>query len=85
MAKGSDMATVRLGSVYIGSVGETDFYRVDLSQSGFSTLGSITIHDDKVLSGGAGSHAGLDLDIGKLLNTSVNDGTTLLGLSESVP
>lgn len=70
-----------LGLFYIGSVGETDFYRVDLSQSGFGTIGSITIHDDNVLSGGTGSHSGLDLDFVKLLNTSVNDGGTLLGLS----
>jgi Ca2+-binding RTX toxin-like protein len=75
------MATVRLGSVLVGRVGDTDIYRVDLSQSGFSTIGAITIHDDNNISGGGGSHSGMDLDLVKLLNTSVNDATAVSDLS----
>jgi Ca2+-binding RTX toxin-like protein len=73
------MATVRLGSVLIGRVGETDIYRVDLSQSGFSTIGAITIHDDNVLSGSPGLYSGMDLDFVRLLN-SATDAATLIGL-----
>ncbi|MBM6579158.1 hypothetical protein ILT44_03095 [Microvirga sp. BT689] len=73
------MATARLESVHIGRVGETSIYRVDLSQSGFGTIGAITIHDDNVLSGSTGVYSGMDLDFVRLLN-SATDAATLTGL-----
>jgi Ca2+-binding RTX toxin-like protein len=74
------MATVRLESVLVGRVGETDIYRVDLSQSGFKNIGAITIRDDNVLSGSRGWYSGMDLDFVRLLN-SATDASTVAGQS----
>ncbi|MBB3021710.1 Ca2+-binding RTX toxin-like protein [Microvirga lupini] len=71
------MATVRLTPVLIGRVNNTDIYRVDLSQSGLSSIGTITIKDDNVISGSPGTYSGMDLDFVKIMNTFVADGATV--------
>jgi Ca2+-binding RTX toxin-like protein len=73
------MATVRLDVVSIGRVGDTNIYRVDLGQSGFSSVSAITIRDDNVLSGGSGSASGLDLDYVRVLNTATADPAQVAG------
>ena len=49
------MATVKLSATYIGTIGDTGIYRVDLSQSGLASIGAISIYDDKAISGGGGA------------------------------
>lgn len=56
------MASVKLGATYLGTVGDTGIYRVDLSQSGLASIGAISIYDDKLVSGGSGAASGFDLD-----------------------
>jgi Ca2+-binding RTX toxin-like protein len=73
------MTTVRLGAAYIGQVGGTNIYRVDLAQSGFANVASITVHDDNALSGGTGSHSGLDLDFVRFLTFAANDASEVTG------
>ncbi len=73
------MATVRLDVVSIGRVGDTNIYRVDLGQSGFSSVSAITLRDDNVLSGGSGSASGLDLDYVRVLNTATADPAQVAG------
>jgi Ca2+-binding RTX toxin-like protein len=75
------MATIRLGSAFVGRVGEMNIYRVDLSQSGLSTINTITIKDDNILSGSPGNASGLDLDFVKLLNTATVDAASVPGIS----
>jgi Ca2+-binding RTX toxin-like protein len=74
------MATVRLAATYIGELEGTGLYRVDLSQSGFATIGAITVHDDNVISGGTGSHSGFDLDFIKIFNSGTTDAASILSL-----
>jgi Ca2+-binding RTX toxin-like protein len=79
------MTEVRLESVFIGRTGEVDIYRVDLAQSGLSSIGSITIADDNVLSGGTGSTSGLDLDFVTLLNAmTVDPAAVMSGIGDPV-
>lgn len=73
------MATVRLGATYVGQAGGTNIYRVDLAASGLANVASITVHDDNVLSGGTGSHSGLDLDFVRLLNFAAHDPAAVTG------
>jgi Ca2+-binding RTX toxin-like protein len=75
------MTTVRLNPVYLGQAGELAIYRVDLSQSGLATIGTITIHDDNVLSGGSGSVSGLDLDFVKLVGKPTVSASEVLSLA----
>jgi Ca2+-binding RTX toxin-like protein len=74
------MATVKLSAVYIGTIGDTGIYRVDLSQSGFASIGAISIYDDKAISGGTGAASGFDLDFMKVSSTLTYDPTTASGL-----
>ena len=67
------MTTVKLTPEQIGQVGQIGVYRIDLSQSGLSTIASITIHDDNVISGWSGGHSGFDLDFVKLSSTNTLD------------
>ena len=79
------MTVVRLESVFVGRTSEIDIYRVDLAQSGLSSISSITIADDNVLSGGTGSTSGLDLDFVKLMNvTTVDPAAVVNGVGEPV-
>ena len=64
------MATVQLAPTYIGQSGQIGVYRVDLSQSGFGSIASVTIHDDNVISGWSGGHSGFDLDFVKVSSTN---------------
>ncbi|MBF9197524.1 calcium-binding protein [Microvirga terrestris] len=75
------MTVVRLEPVFIGRVKDTDIYRVDLSQSGLSTITAITINDDNVISGSPGTYSGMDLDFVKLLDTCVAYGADMPGHS----
>lgn len=48
--------------IAIGKIGNSTIYRFNLADSGLSSIGSITIKDDNIISGGAGADSGLDLD-----------------------
>lgn len=78
----SVMATASLTPVLIGQVGDTAIYRIDLSQSGFSTINTITIADDSVVSGGSGTVSGIDLDFVKLSSTSTASASAVSSLSD---
>jgi Ca2+-binding RTX toxin-like protein len=58
--------SIRVTPVYLGSyeisTGVIGVYRVDLSGSGLSSIKSIVIEDDGIVSGGRGSASGFDLD-----------------------
>lgn len=75
------MATVKLNATYIGAIGDTGIYRVDLSQSGLASIGAISIYDDKAISGGTGAASGFDLDFMKVSSTFTSDPSTASGLS----
>ncbi|MET0531583.1 MAG: hypothetical protein ABW003_25180, partial [Microvirga sp.] len=75
------MATVKLSAAYIGTIGDTGVYRVDLSQSGLATIGAISIYDDKVISGGSGAASGFDLDFLKVSSTFTADPTIASALA----
>jgi Ca2+-binding RTX toxin-like protein len=75
------MATASLSSVLIGKIGNTAIYRVDLTQSGFSTIDTITVADDNVISGGSGSVSGIELDFVKLSSTSTATASAVEPLS----
>ncbi|MGO4388535.1 calcium-binding protein [Microvirga sp. 2YAF29] len=74
------MATVKLNATYIGAIGDTGIYRVDLSQSGLASIGAISVYDDKVISGGTGAASGFDLDFMKVSSTFTSDPSTASGL-----
>lgn len=74
------MATVKLSATYIGAIGDTGIYRVDLSQSGLASIGAISIYDDKAISGGGGAASGFDLDFMKVSSTFTADPTLASGL-----
>ena len=63
------MITATLTPVYIGKYGETGIYRIDLSQSGLTSISNITFKDDSVTSGGTGAASGFDLDFVKVSST----------------
>jgi Ca2+-binding RTX toxin-like protein len=58
---------------YIGQSGNTGIYRVNLSDSGLSTIQSITVYDDNVISGGSGGASGFDLDFVGLSSGEISD------------
>jgi Ca2+-binding RTX toxin-like protein len=75
------MASVKLNATYIGAIGDTGIYRVDLSQSGLASIGAISIYDDKAISGGTGAASGFDLDFLKVSSTFTNDPSIASGLA----
>lgn len=48
-----------LNATYLGDVGDSGVFRIDLSTSGLSVIQSIIIEDDKKISGEPGQHLGL--------------------------
>lgn len=64
---------VLVNSVYLGDVEDSGVFRLDLSTSGLSTIQSIILEDDNVISGGTGAASGFDLDMIKLSTTLVSD------------
>lgn len=58
--------------VPIGRTGNTTVYRFDLAESGLSSIGSIIIRDDNLISGGAGSNSGADIDWLQISPTSID-------------
>jgi Ca2+-binding RTX toxin-like protein len=75
------MATASLSPVLIGKVGDTAIYRVDLTQSGFSTIKTITVADDNVISGGSGAVSGIELDFVRLSSISTASASAVASLS----
>ena len=73
------MATVKMTATYLGPVGMTGIYRIDLGQSGLATIGSITFHDDYYMTGGSG----FDLDVVKLSTINTNDANAAAALGAS--
>lgn len=67
------MATISLTPTYIGQVGSTGIYRVDLGQSGLGSVQAVTIYDDNVLAGGTGGASGFDLDFIRFSTTLTSD------------
>jgi Ca2+-binding RTX toxin-like protein len=51
-----------LTPVYVGVAGESGVFRINLAESGLSTIRSIVIEDDNRISGGSGAASGFDLD-----------------------
>ncbi len=60
----------------IGQIGDVGIYRVDLGASGLSSVGSITVHDDNVISGGTGGASGFDLDFIEMSDVVTADAAT---------
>ncbi|MFC3173868.1 FG-GAP-like repeat-containing protein [Novosphingobium bradum] len=66
---------------YLGSVGDTGVYSLSLGGIGLSTIQSITIRDDNIVSGGTGAASGFDLDFIKLSSTSTTSASTASSLA----
>jgi Ca2+-binding RTX toxin-like protein len=58
---------------YLGTVGETGVYRMNLAEFGLSQIGAVAIFDDRVVSGGTGAASGFDLDFVRLSSTLTDD------------
>jgi Ca2+-binding RTX toxin-like protein len=67
--------SVNLSPVYIGKYGDTGIFRVDLAQSGLSSIQSVTIYDDTIISGGTGAVSGFDLDYVRISGLAVENAT----------
>jgi Ca2+-binding RTX toxin-like protein len=74
------MATATLTASLVGQAGDTFIYRIDLSQSGFGAIKSITIADDNVVSGGTGGVSGIDLDFVKLSSSAATSASSVSSL-----
>ena len=61
-----------LSPAYLGDVGASGVFRVNLAESGLTSIQSITIEDDNVISGGTGAASGFDLDMIKLSSVLTN-------------
>lgn len=73
-----------LNATYLGDVGDSGVFRVDLSTSGLSVIQSIIVEDDNKISGGTGAASGFDLDVVKLsptLTSSASQVASLVGLN----
>ena len=66
------MASVTVTPEFVGVVGTTNVYRVDLGQTGFANIQSITLQDDGLRSGATGASAGSDIDFVKISQTYAN-------------
>ena len=76
--------TAYLTPTYIGDVGSSGVFRLDLSSLGLTTVRSIVIRDDNRISGGTGAASGFDLDFITLSNSLTSTASTaasLVGLS----
>ncbi|MFD2227500.1 calcium-binding protein [Microvirga arabica] len=74
------MATATLTPTFIGRIGETGIYRVDLQSSGILSLNAVIISDDNVISGGSGSFSGIDIDFVKLSTNLATDASAVPSL-----
>ncbi len=73
-----------LNATYLGDVGGSGVFRVDLSTLGLSVIQSIIVEDDNKISGGSGAASGFDLDVVKLspiLTSSPTQVASLVGLN----
>ena len=75
------MAILKLRPEYMGETGDTGVYRLDLSKFGLSSIQSITIYDDNIISGGRGSASGFDLDFIKTSTTKASFSSTTATLA----
>jgi Ca2+-binding RTX toxin-like protein len=77
------MTTIRLKPDYIGTVGDTGVYRLDLSEFPLSTVLAITVYDDNIISGGSGGASGMDLDFFNISSTYTSSASTAASLASS--
>src|SRR4051812_19428276 len=75
------MITATLTPVLIGKYGETGIYRIDLGQSGMSSISNITFKDDSLTSGGTGAASGFDLDFVKVSSTLTGAGDAVAAMT----
>ena len=61
-----------INSVYLGDTGDSGVFRLNLADSGLSSIRSITLEDDNIISGGTGAASGFDLDVIKISPTLVS-------------
>lgn len=69
-----------LNPVYLGDTGDAGISRINLAESGLSSIQSITLEDDNVISGGTGAASGFDLDLIKVSTTLVNSAAQVAAL-----
>ena len=62
-----------IDSVNLGNTGASGVFRLNLADSGLSSIRFITLEDDNVISGGTGAASGFDLDLIKISTTLVSD------------
>ena len=62
-----------INSVLLGNSGSSGVFRLNLADSGLSSIRYITVEDDNVISGGTGAASGFDLDLIKVSTTLVTD------------
>ncbi|MEM6305733.1 MAG: DUF4214 domain-containing protein [Pseudomonadota bacterium] len=65
----------------IGTFRDDGIYKVDLADTGLSQITSITIFDDRIISGGDGAASGFDLDYIALSNVDTNSATAVSTLA----
>jgi hypothetical protein len=66
-----------LKPVYVGAFGESGVFRINLAESGLSSIRSIVIEDDNKISGGSGAASGFDLDQIKIASMSSSSPTEI--------
>ena len=69
-----------INSVNLGNAGNSGVFRLNLADSGLSSIRYITVEDDNVISGGTGAASGFDLDLIKVSTTLVTDPTKVAAL-----
>ena len=69
-----------LNPVSLGNAGNSGVFKLNLADSGLSSIRYITVEDDDVISGGTGAASGFDLDLIKVSTTPVTDPTQVAAL-----
>lgn len=73
---------VFINPVYLGDSGESGVFRLNLAESGLSSIRSITVEDDNIISGGTGAASGFDLDSIKISTSLISDPSQVALLPE---
>jgi Ca2+-binding RTX toxin-like protein len=77
---GESSMDVIINSVNLGDTKDSGVFRLNLADSGLSSIQSITLEDDNIISGGTGAASGFDLDQIKISPTLVNSASQVAAL-----
>ncbi len=71
---------VLINSVNLGDTKDSGVFRLNLTDSGLTSIQSITLEDDNIISGGTGAASGVDLDLIKISPTLVTRASEVAAL-----